>query len=400
MLSHTLAEPADHTALTRAGYVFSEHIRLVRAGHEFFDLLDELIGKAKSVIHLQTYIFDEDETGLRVARALMEAAQRKVSVYVVVDGYASQSLSDDFVVRMKRAGVHFRFFAPLLKSREFYFGRRLHHKVVVVDGRHSLVGGINIGNHYNDTPHNVAWLDWALYTEGNVGLLLNRICEVRIYGGFMTAMRRTMNRAAKEEPEHAGKYPVRPRINDWVRSKRQVTASYLEMLNKSQSHIYIISSYFIPGQVLRKHLSRAAKRGVRIKVILAGITDVQLAKHAERYMYRWLLRNRIEIYEYQRKVLHAKLATYDGKWVTVGSYNVNNISAYASVELNMDVHDESFALDVEAKLNRILSNECVQITEEMYAKRSNLWSRFIQRSAYDIFRVLLFIFTFYFKQRD
>jgi cardiolipin synthase len=117
-------------------------------------------------------------------------------------------------------------------------------------------------------------------------------------------------------------------------------------------------------------------------------------------MYNWFLRNGIELYEYQPKVLHAKLATYDGKWVTVGSYNLNNISAYASVELNLDILDTDFAKDTEARLQRIIDNDCIQITPEYFQKKQTLWERYLQRSAYDIFRIILFLFTFYFKQRD
>ena len=395
-----VSEKYSQRSLTRAGYIFNQSIRLVRAGREYFELLDQLIRQAKSTIHIQTYIFDEDETGRRVARALIEASQRKVKIALVVDGYASQNLSDSFIATLREAGVHFRFFAPLLKSQEFYFGRRLHHKVIVVDGRYSLVGGINIGNHYNDTAENVAWLDWALYTEGHVGVVLQQICEARLQRGLVKMVRQTLKPKPRFVVPVEGQFPVRPRINDWVRRKRDITGSYLEMLRNAQSHVCIISSYFLPGKVLRKHLSRATKRGVKVTVILAGISDVKMAKHAERFMYGWLLRNNITIYEYQRKVLHAKLATYDSRWVTIGSYNVNNISAYASVELNMDVYHEEFARDVDARLQRIITNECIQITEEVYRKKGTLWNRFIQRSSYDIFRIVLFLFTFYFKQRD
>jgi cardiolipin synthase A/B len=399
-MATTSVDQRDLSEFIQAGYNLNQEIRLVRSGSEYFDLLEELIHKAKHVIHLQTYIFDEDDTGKQIGSALMQAAQRGVKVFMVVDGYASQGLSDEFIFWLKSSGVRFRYFEPLLRSRNFYFGRRLHHKVVVVDGCHSLVGGINIGDHYNDTTTNRAWLDWALYSEGNIALKLQRICEPRTRNVFVKALNRTVKPPVAMPPSPDGRFLVRPRINDWVRRKREITQSYLEMLSKAQSHLYIISSYFIPGKILRRHLARASQRGVKIRVILAGITDVTMAKHAERYMYGWLLRNNIEIYEYQKRILHAKLATYDGKWVTVGSYNVNNISAYASVELNMDVLDQGFAADVENRLVRIIETDSIRITSESYHQSQNLWNRYVQRSSYDIFRFLLFIFTFYFKQRD
>jgi cardiolipin synthase len=143
---------------------------------------------------------------------------------------------------------------------------------------------------------------------------------------------------------------------------------------------------------------KAAKRGVKIKVITAGKSDVWLSKNAERYMYRWLLKNNIEIYEYVTNVLHAKMSTYDGKWVTVGSYNVNNISAYASIELNLDVLDELFAREVEAKIKEVCSKDCIRVTSEVYLKQFGFFTRLWQRICYYIFRFLVFLFTFYFKQ--
>lgn len=383
----------DAATITRQGYIANDAARLVRAGHEYFGLLQQLIRETRHTIHLQTYIFEEDETGKEVIRALLEAAARGVKIYIVIDGYASQNFSDDLVKRLRAAGIYFRFFSAYFKSKNFYFGRRMHHKVFVADGKRSLVGGINIGNHYNDTAKNVAWLDWAVYVEGPVGLVLQQICERRVRDHAFTRI------VLPPVPDLTNRILVRPRINDWVRRKREISLSYVEMLREAKSHITMVSSYFIPGNILKRFIADAAKRGVKIRVIQTGISDVALAKYAERYMYSWFLRNGIELYEYQPKVLHAKLATYDSKWVTVGSYNLNNISAYASVELNLDILDAGFAKETEARLQRIIDNDCIQITPEYFEKKQTLWERFLQRSAYDIFRILLYLFTFYFKQR-
>ena len=133
---------------------------------------------------------------------------------------------------------------------------------------------------------------------------------------------------------------------------------------------------------------------------MTGMSDVVIAKYSERYMYRWLLRNGIEIYEYEKNILHGKMAVCDGQWLTLGSYNVNNISAYASIELNLDVHNPSFARHVEQHVEAIIQNDCKRITVEEHRSRETLLNQFLERSAYDIFRLLLFLFTFYFKQRE
>jgi cardiolipin synthase A/B len=372
-----------------------KQLLLVRSGQEYFELLENLINHATHTVHLQAYIFQSDETGKRVGRALKNAARRGVHVFVVVDGYASQELTSKFIRKLKEAGVHFKFFSPLLKSKNFYFGRRLHHKVVTIDDRFALVGGINISDNYNDTLESPAWLDWALYAEGDIAVSLRHICERRALDNPTIP-----NNTAPTDKPKSNSSLVRIRVNDWVRRKRDITISYIQMLQHAKSHVTIMSSYFLPGKVLKRQMKLASNRGVKIRVIMGQRSDVTISRLAEQYMYRWLLRNNIEIYEYTPKIVHSKLAVFDGHWLTVGSYNVNNISAYASIELNLDVKDTDFVKKVEQRLERIMTHDCVLITEEDYYQKTTLWSKFLQRSAYDIFRVMLFVFTFYFKQRD
>ncbi len=376
-------------------YFAHNKVTLLRSGKEYFDVLHQLINEARHSIYFQTYIFDEDETGNAVAEALIRAAQRKVNVFVLVDGYASQNLSASFIEQLIKAGIKFRWFEPLLKSRNFYFGRRLHHKVVVVDTYHALVTGRNISNRYNDMPDQEAWLDWAIHTEGEVTPVLELICKRR-----MKVYTHQKKEDVKLPPIVKEKCLVRVRVNDWVQNKRQISRSYLEMLRHASSHLIIMSPYFLPGNELRKQMARAAKRGVKIKVILSGVSDVAVAKWAERYVYQWLLRNNIEIYEYQKNVLHGKMATYDNVWTTIGSYNVNNLSAYASIELNLDVDNIDFAKKADHELEKIITDDCIQITEEDYKKRNGPFRRFIHFLSYESLRLVLFLTTFYFKQRE
>jgi cardiolipin synthase len=376
-------------------------VELVRGGKEYFDLLLELINQASESIHLQTYIYDDDETGRQVGEALKAAAKRNVSVYLLTDGYASQVMAQGFIDELKESGVHFRFYEPLFKSRNFYFGRRMHHKVFVADTKFALVGGINITNRYNDMPQKPAWLDFALYTEGETAKDLCVLCW-KTWNNFPSNMGLTPCEEKKinftiNEDE---KCQVRMRRNDWVRRKNEISATYREMFRNAHSHITIICSYFLPGKIIRKLLSQASKRGVMIKIITAGPSDVMLAKHAERWMYDWLLRNKIELYEYQPVVLHAKVSVCDSEWLTIGSYNINNISAYASIELNLDVRHAAFATAVEQKLDSIIQHECVHITKEKHIRTKNIFKQFIRWFSYEIYRFGFYMLTFYYKQRS
>ena len=379
----------------------NNQVQLVQSGAQYFDLFIRLIQNAKQSIHIQTYIFADDETGNQIAIALKNAAQRGVAVYLLVDGYASQNLTNKFIVQLKEAGIHFRFFEPIFKNNYFYFGRRLHHKVVVIDIKFALVGGLNIANHYNDLPSKPAWLDFALYVEGEICQQLYVLC-LKTWNGFI----KSTAAAVYTNTIIDFKIPVEKQVdikmirNDWVRRKNEISNSYLNMFKSSRKEIIILCSYFFPGRKIRRQMTKAISRGVTIKVVVAGVSDVMISKYAERWLYDWLLRNGIEIYEYQNNILHAKVAVCDDHWMTIGSYNINDISAYASIEMNLVVKNTTFCKKVSTILDQIISNECVKISDKNLKKSNSIFSKFLKWCAYQAVRTLFYIFTFYFKQRN
>ncbi len=358
---------------------------LIKGGVDFFTLLKKLIDGAERLIHFQCYIFDPDDTGQIIANSLKTAALRGVKVYVLVDAYGSQKLYRAFIKELREAGINFRWFEPFFKSKRFYLGRRLHHKVIVIDSYHSLVSGLNISNRYNDMPDVPAWLDWALYCEGEVSVQLEDVCRKRM-----------KLRVPKDKPKHnvtTHSCEIGVRINDWVGRRQEITRMYLKMLQEAKTNVVIMSPYFMPGYQFRRSLKAASRRGVKIQMILTGNSDVPVAKYAERFMYDWLFRNNIEIWEYQKNVLHGKIAVADKKTATVGSYNVNNLSAYASIELNLEVNDQPLVKNIEKELQEVILNDCVKITEDSYKKQSNIFNRLGQALAYNFFRFMLFLFT-------
>ena len=274
----------------------------------------------------------------------------------------------------------------------------MHHKILVTDASTGLAGGVNISDRYNDIDGKKAWLDWALRVEGEAALKLHIICNDMWRKAYWKKGISVDSTDWLPGVVPAEECMVRVRRNDWVQAKNQISRSYLEMFRTAHSRITIMSSYFLPGKIFRRQMALATKKGVDVRIIMGGVSDVKIARLAEQYMYRWLFRNGIRIYEYQDTVLHGKLAVYDGAWVTVGSYNVNRISAYASVELNMDVKDQPFASDVEKQLDEIIAKHCVQVTQESFFSHSSLFKRIGQRVAYQTIRLLFFLFTFYFKQ--
>lgn len=378
---------------------FSIHnkVALVKGGTPYFNALFEIIDNAQKSFQLQVYIYEEDSTGIEVATHLINAANRGVKVQLLLDGYASRSLSNEFRKNLKNKGIQLRFFEPILKSEKFYFGRRLHHKIAVADGSVALVGGINISDRYNDVPGQSAWLDWAIKVEGEAAFELHTICN-QFYAKKaqdIIELDKSMIMGVLDTNTFT---PVRIRSNDWVMNKNQISASYMEMFKNAENDIIIMSSYFIPGSFFKKNIIASLNRGVNIKLILAGMSDVGIAKYAEKYLYRWAIRHGIEIYEYKHNILHGKIAVSDNTFVTAGSYNINDISALASVELNLDIQEKEFATHVNNVLRDIIKNKCVRISPIKVIRSYSLIERLMQWVSYETFRLVFTLFTFYFRR--
>jgi cardiolipin synthase len=324
-------------------YLPGHTVALVAGGEDFFVRLIGLIDNARKLIHFQMYIFDPDETGREVAEALKKAARRGVDIFLAVDSYGSRSLTPAFIAGLEESGIRFKLFSPL--PEHFYFfrlGRRLHNKVVVADGASALVGGINIADKYRGSETQPPWLDFAVAVEGPACAGLSHICD-RIFREKYFGRSRALP-ALNTRTE--GQVRCRVAVNDWYRQKNQIGAGYLAACRRANHSIQIMASYFLPNRALRTALIKAARRGVRVSVLLPGESDLPVAKRAIRYLYGELLRNDIEVYEWGSSILHGKLAVADDRWVTVGSYNLNHLSQYSSIEMNVEVLDEPFAIAV------------------------------------------------------
>lgn len=372
---------------------YSTHnvVALLRGGRDYFARLTSLLQAAENSIYIRIYIWQDDYTGKMIAEHLINAAKRGVNIFILADGYASRSLPENFVHSLSSNNIQFRLFEPFLRSSNFYFGRRMHDKVIVIDEQTALVGGINFADRYNDVDEQPAWLDFAIEVKGETAFELFQYC-FKEWNKKQAPIFPTHNLNIKEICS------ARPRYNDWVKGKQQIWKTYFNWFNLAEEEISILCSYFLPGNTLRKRLSLAAKRGVKVKLILSGTSDVALAKYAERYLYRWMMKNGMKIFEYKPTVLHAKLMVVDRHWVTVGSFNVNNISTYASTEVNVDVRNKPFANEVQKMLDNILNNDCIEITADSAIYKAGFFKRMLQRLSYDLIRLILKLTTFYFKR--
>lgn len=381
------------------GYSPRNRVELIRGGKPYFTRLEQLIQEAKQSIHLQFYILEPDSTGDRILELLSAASKRGVAVHLHLDAYASSHLDNKRVEQFRKSGAELKWFEPLLRSTRFYIGRRMHHKIVVADGVKLLIGGLNICDRYNDLPNEPAWYDMAAYLEGETAYIAYHQCR-SLWGEQELPTRidwRSVDAFCNNIP-NAQQKDCKLRYNDWVRRKREITRSYLEQFQAAEKSIMICCSYFLPGRLLQKKIAQARKKNVRIRVILTGVSDVPLAKSAERFLYRWMLDKGIEIYEYQSNVLHAKVATADDKWTTIGSYNLNEISALASLEANLDVRDNNFAVVTRMMLEELIRTDCKRIDPMAFAAYTGFFQQIGQRLSFYIIHAVLHLFTFYFRQ--
>ena len=319
----------------------------------------------------------------------------------MADGYASRALPKEFIKKLEDAGVNFRFFEPVFRSQHFYFGRRMHHKVAVFDNKYGLVSGSNIADRYNDLPGQPAWFDMALFVEGDAVVELYDIC-IKVWERDQ-AKRNVLRQKLVDLFNYISKEDavgVRVLQNDWVRRKLEIYFAYHKLFKQSKKSITIVCSYFLPGLSLRNRLSKAVQRGVDVKVVLSNVSDVTITKHAERYLYNWMFRNGIKVYEYLPTVLHAKIGVVDGEFLNMGSYNINDLSAQASIELNLLVRDHELAEEVEQDINEIIETKCEKIEAADYSFNLLSFKQLWRFLCYHAIRLTLTIGTFYFKQEE
>jgi cardiolipin synthase len=374
-----------------APYTGNNQIELLRGGKPFFDALETCIRLAREELHVQVYIFQMDETGTRVLGLLKDAVRRGVKVYLLADAFGSANLSRKTIRNIRASGIRFRFFGRFF-SRNLSVGRRLHHKIIVADGKRFLLGGMNIADRYNDFPGQPAWLDFGVQVDGPLAWQARNRCQ-RLW-------EKKGWRRVKIQREQAHPQLARLVVNDWLRGKSEITTGLRRAIRRADHTIDLAAAYFIPTRRLMAVLRNAARRGVRVRILLGRSSDVLLAQRATRYLYNWMLSNGIEIFEWTPTVMHAKVVAVDGAWASVGSCNLNFLSLFESVELNLEIADTSFAQNLTTVFDEVLARECEQVTDQVYASHTRWTQRAADWLAYAILWLLAHIFFFLDRKKD
>jgi len=329
-------------------------VSILENGQAAFPSMLEAIRAARSSVHLETFIFRDGEIGRQFVAALAERARAGVEVRLILDAFGSGRFGDKNTEELKQAGASVVFFRPLSLANLSKVHLRTHRKILVVDGRIGFTGGICIDDAWlGDADQPDRWRETQVRVEGPV---------VR---QMQAAFARAWLEATGELLTARAHYPSIPRAGELTCQVMDSTPgvatnparlSFLVAVAAARRAINVTNAYFVPDHVTREALLRAAKRGVRIRIILPSRnTDVRAARYAGRIYYRELLRAGIEIYEYQPSRLHAKTVIVDGLWSSIGSTNLDRRSFAFNYESNLNVFDGGFAREMLAMFERDLA---------------------------------------------
>ncbi len=365
-------------SLRRPEWTQGNHLELLENGEQYFPAVFSAIEAAQREVLIETFILFEDKVGLALKDVLVAAARRGVEVHMTVDGFGSPTLSQDYVSALNDAGVKLHVFDPPPKlSRRLKPFRRLHRKIVVVDGQVGFIGGINFSaDHLLDFGPE-AKQDYAVRMRGPIVADLRRATR-KLMAPVLPKRRWWPSRKDAEASD--GRFAVPPSqgtakgmivTRDNHRHRDDIERMYRLALHAAKDEVIIANAYFFPGYRLLKSMQRAAQRGVRVNLILQGQPDIPAARFAAHMVYDLLMQSGVHIYEYCERPMHGKVALVDDVWATVGSSNLDPLSLSLNLEANLIIQDDAFNTALRDKLNRLMRDACVKLERSQTA--ANRW---------------------------
>jgi cardiolipin synthase len=375
-----------------ARFLPGNRLTLLNSGAEFFPALLTAINEARHEVHLESYIFEDDDTGRAVSQALAAAARRGIVVRLLVDGFGAPAFASTLMPDLLDAGVLAVIYRPDIARFRLrrHRLRRLHRKLAVIDGEIAFVGGINIIDDLNCPDQSPARYDYAVRIEGPllVPILhtMRRLWEIVAWVNLKRRHRIAHNTAPHTSPrgEQAAAFLVR----DNIRHRRDIEEAYLSAIGSARDNILIANAYFLPGRRFRKALSDAARRGVQVTILLQGRIEYRLLHYATQALYGKLLNAGIRIFEYHYSFLHAKVAVIDEKWATVGSSNIDPFSLLLAKEANVVVLDRKFAEELRCSLEQAMQEGAQELPPQRW-QLLPLHSRLLRWVSYNLVRAAI-----------
>lgn len=371
-------------------FVNGNKLQLLMNGSAYFPALEAAFDAAQSEIYLETYIFADDDTGRRIAAALVRAAGRGVSVHVLVDGFGSKGMFAQTRALLDAANIEVLIFGPKTSPLTLRRNRlrRLHRKLVVVDARVAFVGGINVIDDMHTPRHTPPRYDYAVRIEGPLLASILEQSERLWHRVAWASLRRSAQRRIAASTAAQGDQRAALAVRDNLSHRSDIEDAYLDAIAEAREEIIIANAYFFPGARFRHALRAAARRGVRVKLLLQGRIEYMLLHYASRALYGSLLDAGVEIYEYHKSFLHAKVAVIDQRWATVGSSNIDPFSLMLAREANIVIDDAAFSQELRLSLHDHMQDGAMVVAKNAW-RGQPLWRRALIWSAYGCARVLM-----------
>ncbi len=376
----------------KARWIGGNEARLLENGEQYYPRVLEAIAGARRQVLIETFILFEDKVGNELRRVLIEAGRRGVQIDLTVDGYGSSDLTPAFLSAITEVGARVHLFDPKPKIfglRRNLF-RRMHRKIVVVDAEVAFVGGINFSADHLADFGPMAKQDYAVEVRGPIVETIHRFA-LRV---LPRERRRTLREALGEwlerrresQGSRSGDGGVLAAfiVRDNLAHRNDIEHQYRIAFRAARSYVCLANAYFFPGYRLLRDMRRAARRGVRVELILQGEPDMPIVRIAARMLYEHLLRAGVRIHEYCERPLHGKVAVVDDEWATVGSSNLDPLSLSLNLEANLMLRDRAFAVELRERLERLMAEHC-KAMEPGIARNSGLW-RFVP--TFVVFHVL------------
>ena len=353
-----------------------ESYTILRDGREAYPLMIKAINSARHSILFANFCMIQGRVFNRFQTALIDAAERGVSVHILLDAHGSKDTNPEQIADLKKAGVQVVWFRPLNKLKPFNYNRRLHKKLLVVDDAIGFTGGVGVGDFWiNNEHYPKPWRDTHFGFRGQI--------VENMVDAFAQSWHEMSSRALPMEgkPEH-----LTEAITD-ITATNSPTFGYNNLavvgeliiahINAAEKTLNLTTAYFGPSKVLLDAILAAAKRGVHIRLLVNGPhTNHQSAAEAGRVHFPDLVEAGIEVYEYQPTKMHAKILTYDGVVSCVGSANLNYRSFYHDEEFNLTVRDSDFIKKLDRQFeNDLKSSKRVTKRELRRLPRKTIWRR-------------------------
>jgi cardiolipin synthase len=349
-------------------------VQLFENGEEFFPEIIEAMGNAEHEILIETFILRDDKVGKEVQKALIAATRRGVKVALTVDGYGSYFLSDEYVKDLTAAGVHFCMYDPPPKWMSFRTNvfRRLHRKLITIDGRLAYVGGINLSYNHMCEYGPEGKQDYAVAIQGPIVSTIRDFLVEELEHCFnVDAGLKPL--PAEITPEQAGGVEMLFVTRDNNKHHTDIENEYLNQIRCAQREITIANAYFFPGYRVLKELRNATRRGVRVRLIIQGKPGSMLAMKTAPMLYDFLAESQMEVYEYWERPLHGKVAVIDGEWATVGSSNLDPLSLSLNLEANVFIRDKEFSKELLHRMELLIEQSDIRRIHEHWPRRRTVW---------------------------